>query len=180
MNADDIVTKLVSLNDGEIVDQSRLHKEAYLLQKCGARFDIPFIYHHYGPYSPALAEGWIEAKAGNRIEVERKFGSHGVGYLIFRLVDDDVDATKYVGALTTDHARDLVEKMSGVSATILELAAAIVYLRDEEGYGNDVLNEVKVRKPHKATHNRLVGANDLLHRLGLNESDKDAPVETTI
>ena len=167
MNADDIVTKLLSLNNGGIVDQARLHKEAYLLQKCGAEFDIPFVYHHYGPYSPALADGWIEAKAHNRIEVEKKLGSHGVGYLRFRLVDDGVDAAKSIGALTTDHARDLVEKMSKVSDTTLELAAAIVYLRDEEGYGNEVLNEIVARKPHKATQKRLVGANDLLQRLGL-------------
>ena len=177
MNADDVVTKLLSLNDGEIVDQARLHKEAYLLQKCGAEFDIPFVYHHYGPYSPALADGWIEAKAGNRIEIEKKLGSHGVAHLIFRLVDRGVDLVRTVGALNADHARRLVEKMSEVSDTTLELAAAIVYLRDEEGYGNSVLNEVKVRKPHKATDSRLVGANELLQQLGLIEPQGDGPNE---
>ena len=167
MNADDVVTNLISLNGGKLVDQARLHTEAYLLQKCGAELEIPFTYHHYGPYSPALAEGWVEAHAGNRIEIERKLRSYGVACLVFRLANNRDDSVATIGALSVDHARKLVETMSKVSDTTLELAGAIVYLRDEEGYGDGVVKEVMVRKPHKATDKRIVGAKMLLEKLGL-------------
>ena len=52
MNAEDIAAGLIALHENkELSGRKRLQKEAYLLHRCGANFDLPFTYHHYGPYS---------------------------------------------------------------------------------------------------------------------------------
>ena len=45
MNFEDmenIVVNLIALHGGELVGRTRLQKEAYLLHRCGANFDLPF------------------------------------------------------------------------------------------------------------------------------------------
>ena len=37
----------------------------------------------------------------------------------------------------------------------LELAATIAFLRDEAGYGEKAVAETQLRKPHKATDERM-------------------------
>ena len=72
MNAEDIAVNLIKLSRGKLVGWTRLQKGAYLLDRCGAAFGLPFIYHYYGPYSFELAYGWEDALAEGRIEIEEK------------------------------------------------------------------------------------------------------------
>lgn len=175
---EDIVVNLIALHDGgELVGRTRLQKEAYLLHRCGGNFDLPFpfIYHHYGPYSHALADGVLDARAGGRIEIEERLGSYGIRYAIFRS-QGDADAPDGLGDLPARQARSLVRAMQEVSDLVLELAASIVFLRDEGGYGPEAEAETEARKPLKATPERMGKARVLLRELGLSRAPAAAPV----
>ena len=170
MNADDIVVNLIALHGGRLVGRTRLQKGAYLLHRCGADFDLSFVYHHYGPYSFNLVEGLTDARAEKRIAVEERPGRHGVPYAIFR-TEGEVATPDRIGRLAADEARALLEEMKGVSDIVLELAATVVFLRDEwDYYGKEKVgpvDETKARKPLKATDERMAQALALLDALGL-------------
>ena len=165
MNADDIAVHLIQLSGGEVVGQTRLQKEAYLLDRCGAAFGLPFTYHYYGPYSFELAYGWEDALAEGRIEIEEQLGRYSIPYSIFKLKEPCSDPDN-LGNLPADDARARLEKMEAVSEIVLELAASIIYLK-EEGYGEPPIKELKTRKPLKATDELIKKATDLLQDLKL-------------
>ena len=177
MNVEDIVVNLIALHGGKLVGRTRLQKEAYLLHRCGGNFDLPFpfVYHHYGPYSHALADGLLDAHDGERIQIEERLGSYGIRYAIFRL-KGDADAPDGLGDLTASQAGSLVRAMQVVSDLVLELAASIVFLREEGGYGPDAEAETEARKPLKATAERMEKARGLLRELGLSRAPAAAPV----
>ena len=163
MNADDIVVALVALWGGELTGRTRLQKGAYLLDRCGAEFGLRFVYHHYGPYSFDLAAGCADAHEGQRIQIEQRPGRHGVRYAIFS-TDEPADR---VGALSAKRARRIVAKMKPSTDVVLELAATIVFLRDEAGYADGAVEEMKIRKSIKANDDRTGRAITLLRDLGL-------------
>ena len=166
MNAEDIVVMVISLSGGELVGRTRLQKEVYLLDRCGANLGLSFTYHHYGPYSFDLTDGWIDAEANNLIDVEERFGRYDVAYSVFR---SKSAATKDVplGDLSVDSCVKLLEKMRSASDVTLELAATMVYLRERGTHANDVIPELTTRKPLKATTGRVSKAQALLEQLGL-------------
>lgn len=166
MNAEETVVSLIKLHGGELVGRTRLQKEAYLLHRCGANLSLAFTYHHYGPYSFDLADGLIDADVEDRIEIEERIGSYGIRYAIFRSTESD-EVGSGLGDLSSDRARSFIEKMQGVSDIVLELAATVVYLREEGGYGQESMEETKERKPLKATKERMDQALSLLSDLGL-------------
>ena len=173
MNVEDIVVNLIALHDeGKLVGRTRLQKEAYLLHRCGGNFELPFpfVYHHYGPYSHALADGLLDAHASHRINIEERLGSYGISYAIFRL-NGDRDGHGNLGDLSARHALSLVQAMQAVSDLVLELAASIVFLRKESGYGPDAEAETEARKPLKATPERMKQALALLSKLGLEHAE---------
>ena len=166
MNSEDIVVSLISMHGGELVGRTRLQKQAYLLHRCGGNFGLSFVYHHYGPYSFDLVDGLTDACAEGRVKINERIGSYGVPYAIFKLADDET--LEHLGDLSSSEVRNLVEKMQGVSDIVLELAATIVFLREEAGYpGDRAIEETKARKPLKATEHRIEQARALLDDLGL-------------
>ena len=166
MNSEDIVVNLISMHGGELVGRTRLQKQAYLLHRCGANFDVSFVYHHYGPYSFDLVDGVTDARAEGRVKIKEQIGSYGVPYAIFKLTGEE--APENLGDLSSAEGRTLVGKMRGVSDIVLELAATIVFLREEGGYpGDQAIKETKARKPLKATDQRIDRALALLTDLGL-------------
>lgn len=168
MFANDVVVNLVELSGGELIGRTRLQKEAYLLHCCGANLrGLSFTYHHYGPYSFELADGWVDAKAAGRIVIREEPGQHGVPDLIFKLKGSN-GVSKGLGSLSADVARARLDKIKAVSNVVLELAAAIVFLR-KEGHGERTLEELKARKPLKATDGRISKATELLNALNLRE-----------
>ena len=169
MNEGDIVVGMVALSGGELVGRTRLQKQAYLLDRCGANFGLQFTYHHYGPYSFDLVDELTDARAEERITVEEKLGRYGVPYAIFKSKPDESPPS--LGDLSACDARAFLDKMGEVSDIVLELAATIVFLRDEwDYYGKGEIGpveETKTRKPLKATDERIAKAKGLLCDLGL-------------
>ena len=168
MRPENIAVNLVKLNNGRLVGRTRLQKVAYLLDRSGAEFGLPFTYHHYGPYSFELADGWADARAEGRIDIEEQRGRHEVSYSIFTLSEseDYSDDSGGLGALSASDAREQLRKMAHVSNVVLELAATIVYLK-ENGYSDGTIEELKVRKPLKATDELVQKALHLLDSLDL-------------
>ena len=165
MKAEDVVVNLIKLNDRELIGRTRLQKEAYLLDRCGAEFGLSFTYYYYGPYSFDLADGWEDARAEGRIEISEEPGRYGVPYSIFKLKESG-GAPDSLGNMSAAAARAKLRRMAGISDIVLELAATIVYLK-EEGYGEQTIEELKIRKPLKATGQLIRKATDLLGDLGL-------------
>ena len=170
MNAEDVVVNLVALNGGELVGRTRLQKQAYLIDRCGAEFGLLFIYHRYGPYCFDLAGGMYDAKAEGRIETVEKLGYHRVPYTIFRS-RNETECPARLGRLNAERARALLERMKQVSDIVLELAATIVFLRDDWDYYDkpniSAVEETKTCKSLKATDERVAKAINLLRDLGL-------------
>lgn len=154
MSPDDIVVNLIRLN-GRQIDCERLQWEAYLLHRCGANFNVKFIYYHGGPYSHDLASGWENARYGERIAVEESKTRHGTPYWVSRRRDNDKEPG-YVDGLGSHEVRLRLEKMAEASDLVLELASAFVFLKEE--YDARAIDELKIRKP-RTTRNR-----DLLNR----------------
>ncbi len=175
MNVADIVVNLIAQHGGRLIGRTRLQKETYLLHRCGANLGLPFTYHHYGPYSFALVDGLVDARADGRIEMEERLGSYGIRYAIFKS-KDDAGAADGLGDLPATSVRSLLEKMQEVSDIVLELAATIAFLREDGGYGYDAVEETKARKPLKATRERMEQALVLLRKLGLEQEVSATPV----
>ncbi len=182
MNAEEIVVGLVALNDQELIGRTRLQKMTYLLDRCGAEFGLPFEYYRYGPYSFELVGGLNDALADERIDVEERPGRHKVPYAVFRT---GAERPKILGNLPAERAASLLGRMKYVSDFVLELAATVVFLRDEWHYfGKDkvaaadatdaAVEETKRRKSLKATPERLDKALALLRELGLAQAPETA------
>ena len=71
-----------------------------------------------------------------------------------------------LGALSAAEVRENLELMARYSAAELEVAASIVFLRDN-GYRDDPVAETRRRKPATATANRVAKAQRLIAELGL-------------
>ena len=177
MNAEDIVPAMVALNGGELVGRTRLQKQAYLLDRCGANLGLRFTYYHYGPYCPDLAGGLHYALAEGWIDIEERPGRHSVPYAIFRS-GEGIEPPARLGGLDAKTARKLIRRMKRVSDIVLELAATVVFLRDQWHYYGKTkgdpaeetraaVEETKARKPLKGTDERMAKARDLLLDLGL-------------
>ena len=156
MNPDDIVVNLIRLN-GRQIDCERLQWEAYLLHRCGADFNVKFIYYHGGPYSHDLASGWENVRYDKRIAVEESMTRHGTPYWISRRRDHDKEPG-YIDGLAPHVVRLRLEKMAEASDLVLELASAFVFLKEEGNYDAQAIDELKIRKP------RTMRNQDLLNR----------------
>lgn len=177
MNAEEIVVRLIALNGGKLVGRTRFQKQAYLLDRCGGNFGLLFTYHRYGPYCFELVGGLNDALAEGRIEVQERTGRHGVAYAIFRS-GDQAGIPQRMGNLEADEARSLLNKMRDISDIVLELAATIVFLRDDWDYfgkeDTSPVEETRKRKPLKSTDERISEAQNLLQELGLNSVPANA------
>ena len=163
MNASDVAVGIVALSDGEFIGRTRLQKTVYLLDLAGMKSGLAFDYHNYGPFSAELAEAWDEADRSGRLEIGEKAGFHEVPYTIFKTKEG---APKKLGGLSSRKATELLEVLKPYSAVVLELAATIAFLREDQ-FPGDVIEEVRTLKPLKATPERLRQAEHLLRELGL-------------
>ena len=111
------------------------------------------------------------------MHIEEQLGRHGVSYSIFTLDESEIppDDSGSLGELSASDAREQLKKMAHVSNVVLELAATIVYLR-ENGYGSGTIEELKIRKPLKATDELVQKALRLLVSLGLGKRCKPIPM----
>ena len=176
MTPDDIVVGLVALWGGKLVGRTRLQKGAYLLHRCGANLDLRFVYYHYGPFSFALAEGCLDARADDRLGIAEHRGPRAV-YGIFT-TDRNSRPPDGVGDLTAEQARPLVERMKQETGLVLEIAATVAFFRDRGMDTQAAVAETKARKTVKASTERLDKAMRLLRDLGLCNASAGATPET--
>jgi uncharacterized protein len=161
----EMVASMVALNDGELVGKVRLQKTFYLLDSCGLQSGFDYDFHFYGPFSVDLSRATDDATAVGRINFEDKFGYHEVPYRVFR-ARHDAPSPESLGALSAAEVRKNLKLMARYSAAELEVAASIVFLRDN-GYRADPVAETCRRKPATATSHRIARAQRLIAELGL-------------
>lgn len=159
----DLVVGMVALNGGELVGKTRLQKTFFLLEECGMGGQADFDYHNFGPFSTEVAIATDEAVAADRLLSDEKPGFHEVPYTLYTTAEDSPEV---LGNLTAKKATNKLKIMETYSALELEVASTIIYLRDI-GYGDDAVEETKLRKPVKATDERVDRAWRLIHDLDL-------------
>lgn len=163
---DELVVGVVALAGGELVGRIRLQKVVYLLDQLGMNSGAPFEYHHYGPYSEAISDAVTDAKFWGHIEEAVSFRiSDGAPYSSFKTKSKtEVPAT--LGMLGADNAKRFLEKFTGCTSTVLELAATVHWLAFVEKVP-DWRADIEVRKVGKTGNGRLDKAIELLRDLNL-------------
>ena len=161
---DDLVVGAVALSGGELVGRIRMQKVVYLLEQLGMGGGVPFEYHHYGPYSEAVSDAVTDAKFWGNIEEIVNFRvSDGAPYSTFKTA---TAAPANLGALGAEDARGVLNKLSGCTSTVLELAATAHWLSHVERVA-DWRSEIASRKAGKTGNGNLEKAETLLREIGL-------------
>jgi uncharacterized protein len=161
---DQLVVGTVALAGGELVGRIRLQKMVYLLDQLGMNSGAPFEYHHYGPYSEAVSDAVTDAKFWGQIEESVSFRvADGAPYSSFKT---NCETPAALGKLSADQAKRFLEKFSGCSSTVLELAATVHWLAFVEKVP-DWRTDIEFRKAGKTGNSRLDKALALLQDLGL-------------
>ena len=160
------VPSLILAAGGEVVGKVRLQKIVYLLDQIGLNSGFSYEYHHYGPYSDELAEQVEDDVVFRYVDAEqRRRQSDGVPYVVYKASTvgegDPVDEHPLA-----DRVRSALSEMQQRSATVLELAATIHWLKVAEGL-DDWCTELVRRKGAKTQNGRKSEALELLRVLGL-------------
>lgn len=165
MNIEKLVTDVVSLNkDGKLVGKTRLQKTFFLLDQLGMNSGAEFSYHYYGPYSADVASAAEMATLLFDFEAAEKVSAvRSVSYTSY---SSSQDKPTKLGALSSSKAQAALNAMAEVSDTVLELAATMVFLK-KNGFPKKFVDEVRARKPLKATDDRLKQAQELIKTLRL-------------
>ena len=163
----EVVVGVVALNGGQFVSKTRLQKTLFFLERCGLDTELEFDYYHFGPFSAELARAADDAADAGQLKTKVRPGFHEEPYVVYQT---DLEPPDHLGRLGATDVRDLLGVLNRYSALELEVAATILYLRDN-GYGDKAVLETMKRKPLKATENRVKRALQLLRDLGL-EVDK--------
>ena len=165
-----LLAALLHASGGEIIGAIRLQKIVYLLEQLGMGGEFWFSYHHYGPYSEDLAETLEYAEKLDRVITRETMRSSTGSYDIYRLAQLPAQAPASLGAIPWDKAKSLIQDMKTETSVVIELSATIHWLRNKERI-TDWRDELKIRKPLKATNQRIDRALTLLGRLGLTDAD---------
>lgn len=158
--ADHLIAQVVRCAGGRVVGRVRLQKIFYLLDRLGLQSGLDYEYHHYGPYSAALMDALEDAKAFRLIDERIDYRIYdGVPYSVYTELAAPADNRG--GGLQRSEATRALARMQAEEATVLELAATIVWLKREERVLNWEL-ELLRRKAGKATPERIERARKLL------------------
>ena len=169
---EDIVTAIVAAAPGgELIGRVRLQKTAYLLERLGFKAALRFEYHHYGPYSRELDNATGDAKAFGMIEEKLEHrSSDGALFSRFQLASGVEPKAEIYRALGRARVGQIVADFAGTNVTVLELAATVDWLIQEENV-RDWRAEITKRKGKKVLGGRLERAVALLGTLGLAPPD---------
>lgn len=166
MDREKIVAAVISASGGEVAGRVRLQKVFYLLDQLGLDSGFRYEYYHYGPYSAELTAATEDAKEFDYIEETTGFRrSDGARFSIFKAKTKKASENA-CGKLDEERVRQLIGLMKRRSATVLELAATVDWLRRFEKIEN-WKPEIKRRKGVKIEGGRLDQALELLDELGL-------------
>ncbi len=167
-----VVVNLILLNGGTLIGRTRLQKQAYLADCCGAELhELDFIYHYYGPYSFDLADGCVNAVAESLVTMEERYGQYRTPYTVFEAIRTPQSAG--IGKLSPQQSKKVVDSTNQASSVALELAATAAFLQRQGVYNGRVMEELKLRKSLKATEENLKEARQLLEALGLDALDEE-------
>lgn len=160
-----ILSDVLKLAGGKIAGRVRFQKTIFLLDHSGVETGFNFEYHHYGPYSEDLSSSiyWAEAE-GEIAECFAYRSTDGVRYSVFEL-KEEIGEPDSVGGVPAEKVKALIEKFDGVNATVLELAATALWLKEDEEI-KEWEPELKVRKGQKVTPDRIAKAKSLLLSCG--------------
>ena len=160
------IPSLVVAAGGQVPGRVRLQKIVYLLDQIGLESGFTFEYHHYGPYSEALAEQVEDDRIFRKLEVEpRRRVTDGVPYVVFH-ASQPGDGERLETRPAADRIIKALPKLMKTSATVLELAATIHWLAVVERRA-DWRDELVRRKGVKTRQERDEKALDILRSLGL-------------
>jgi uncharacterized protein YwgA len=161
----DLITTVLSAAEGEIVGRIRVQKIFYLLEQLGAETDLKFSYYHYGPYSDELSDALDCAKADQVLNETVHQTGEGF-YSTYHLNNASDVPPNALGKLDWTSLSNNVAAMKKRSSSVLEIAATIHWLQHKEEI-QEWEKELKIRKPTKATDERIREALGLLKELGL-------------
>lgn len=154
------VAKLVYLNGGELVGNTRMQKSVYLLREAGAGLEFDFDYHHYGPYSEDLSLAAKDAGALKYIECDWRSTAVGDPFATYRTSPDYQDTPSE----SDDRAAAILGVLGKYNSLTLELAATADYL-EKNGFSGSEWDETMRRKPSKSSDVRISDARELLGEL---------------
>lgn len=165
-NVPRIVTDTVALAGGRMVGRTRLQKAIYLLDQKGLNSGATFYYYNFGPFSDDVANGVVDSKFTGDLQEGVEYRQLDKSpYSVF-MSEKSAEEIDRLGDLPADMARRLIERLSGVTSTVLELAATIHWLAFVEGV-EDWWSELFRRKGAKAEGGRAEKALALLRELDL-------------
>lgn len=163
----DLILAILEAADGEIVGKIRFQKVVYLLEQAGLGSGWSFSYHHYGPYSEALAGDLDFAELiDGSVREEPRTTSKGFTFTAYKILPGFVKQRETVGNLTFSDARRLVQEMKAETSIVIELAATIHWLSNKEKV-SDWRTELIRRKTTKATPEFVARAENLLNKIGV-------------
>lgn len=142
---------------GEVVGRTRLQKIAYLLEITGLGDGFSFEYRNYGPYSEELATAIRHADLLGDLVEQEHIASWGGMYSIYT-ADGESDHQM------SDRRKQLAASAVRADPIALELAATAAFLAAEGLV--DPWEETALRKPAKATRERIANAKALYLQLG--------------
>lgn len=161
----ELLADIIAVHGGDLVGRIRLQKVVYILDQLGLNSGFEYSYHHYGPYSAEVASALMDAQSERMIVDEQKFRqSDGASYSVFH-TDRKVESER-VGDLSRDVICGYASRMKRESATVLELAATIHWLKYVECL-EDWQTELRQRKGSKTGSGRQEQAVQLLSEVGL-------------
>lgn len=162
-----IVAALIAASGGQLVGRVRLQKALYLLERLDFGTDLPFEYHHYGPYSRELDNATADARAFDLVDEEfARRQSDGAMFSIFKLKGAPAIDEALYGELGRARTAELMQKFVATNVTVLELAATVDWLWRFEKIA-DWRSEIAKRKGRKVQGGRLEKSIELLGELGL-------------
>jgi uncharacterized protein len=162
-----LIQEVFQASGGQIVGRIRLQKIFYLLEQLGLKSGLGFSYYHYGPYSEDLSTSLVMAELIDGVishdEANTQFGAT---YSIYKLKKAPELPLLKVGEIPFDDAQRYLKSLMQPTSVVIELAATIHWLINEEKVG-DWKAEIKNRKPGKATDPNIETALKLLKDIGL-------------
>ena len=161
MGTKDFVVNLLALN-GNPVGKARLQREAYLIDRFATGLGVAFAYRNSGPYSSEIDRGFCAARASGEVEVEETTGRYGVSHSMLKLRAEGASKLSELGT----ELNASLSKIRDVSDPVLELAAAMVFFRNN-GHESKAkaIRELKLRKPLTATDAGISKALELIDEL---------------
>jgi len=161
------IAELISLAGGRIIGRTKLQKSACALELTGLGYGFQFTYKHFGPYSEELKIACSDAQALGYICEKTEDASWGGWYSVFTAPAATPKSE------SDQHRSELLAVTAAADSVDLELAVTAAFLATNGV--KDPWHEVEVRKPTKASPDRLKSAKVLYRNLSTIKTPRALP-----